>query len=334
MRAGMNQASTTAGSLGFGEGNGEIVAVKSRVHQFHKASGEAAGNPFVCIAVEIQRLDSKLAPTSDDPATEYLNLGGVIWEDGAATDRCRVHPGKASGPDDEEPEDVLDGADEDLSDHVGAEGNAIWVDDYKLFRNSEAVIFCERLESLGFKPELLNGYLDHLVGLKAHFGRHMPAKEAAKTEGRKRDQIVPDKIFEFPYERKAGGGKAAASGAASKTSTKTQTAPPSNGKVSGKTQAAAETEPDTDTVATTMRLLGEIGAKNAGNSLPVEKIAARIVMLFPAHMSVVDKSKTEAVPKPMHGAIQGLIRDAEWLGEAADNLGWTISDGVVAFPTA
>lgn len=274
------------GGMGIQEGNVEIVAACGKVHQFppNKKSGNQSA-PFCCAAIQLQRLDKDMNPTEDEPQWEYLTYGKDSLE--------KYHPGNASSPDDDDPED--------LGSEVDTEGNTIFVVDEsaKLRTTCKWMIFAKSLEAQGFKPDILGrGYFPDLVGTKGHV--KTLTMEKIDDSDKAPTCLVFDKIVVYPYSK--GGAKKAAAPA---KSGKAATAPP------------ADEDADNPADEKAREVMTELSVEYSGKPIPVKKIAAL--------------AQTKMIRARTPGKLQkqalDLIGSAEWLGEK----GYEVEDGAVTF---
>jgi len=143
----MNPENASKGGGVFKEGIARIDANYYTVHQGKPGEGESPV-PATKWLWEVSRLqengEDPMVDEHDEPVKEELvfSFGG----------KCLpfVHPGKADGPDDEEPED--------LGTTLGVKGNTIYLNaaDWKPNERSGLMTLTKSMQSLGIKPEFLN----------------------------------------------------------------------------------------------------------------------------------------------------------------------------------
>lgn len=142
---GLMNPDNAAKSMGsFKEG---FVRIDSNSYKVHQAPGEDAV-PATKWMWSVTRLseggEEPLLDEHDEPVVQELNFsfGG----------KCLpfVHPGRANGPDDEEPED--------LGVAIGAEGNTIFLvaNDWKPNEKSSLMVLTRSLTAQGIKSDYLN----------------------------------------------------------------------------------------------------------------------------------------------------------------------------------
>lgn len=302
-KASFAKKDTLVGGLNFEEGWFEIVEAGSIVHEFppSKETGESFG-PGCNVRLMLQRTDADGKRTNDDPIEEFFSCGSLE----------KFHPGKASGRDDEEPEDQ--------GDELGAEGNCIYsVDGDRMYQSSKWVRFVNSLEAKGFSAEILAaGYLPDLVGTKG-FATTITLPRGRNYTGKNEPRaLVVDKITVKPYEKGGKAGGKSASAAAAKATT--------TAKAAAKTNAApkAESNGDSELSDTALSMLSILAGNCAGQTLTDKQIRAKMV-------SVMAKN---GVPAKQHKAMLDQVSDAEWLEAQCGEMGWGFEGGEVTFPEA
>jgi hypothetical protein len=278
----------------FNEGKGMITAVACVFDAIQ-------GYDTKCgVRLSVQRLDSDWNPTDDEPVDEVLGVGKSE----------HFHPANASSADDDDPQDL--GGPEEAED---AEGNSITsIDGKKIDKQSKYAIFCKSLEEAGFKPAYLDGYLPHLVGLKAEFTQ-LPLPKGANFKGKNDPTclaIKDKKIAVFPYEVKKGA-------AASKTATKTAAPAAKAAAKSSAKEEAPESETDAvDEIANeqAMQVLAEIHGKKAGQTITRQMVNSLKLTILP---------KIKGITPDLNKRVSAKFKDAAWLDAAAGELGWEVS---------
>jgi hypothetical protein len=272
----------------FNEGKGMITAVACVFDAIQ-------GYDTKCgVRLSVQRLDSDWNPTDDEPVDEVLGVGKSE----------HFHPANASSADDDDPQDL--GGPEEAED---AEGNSITsIDGKKIDKQSKYAIFCKSLEEAGFKPAYLDGYLPHLVGLKAEFTQ-LPLPKGANFKGKNDPTclaVKDKKIAVFPYEAKKGtAGKTAAA-----------TAKPA-AKATAKPAAKAEAEDGADDAVNdaAMEVLAEIAGKKAGQTITRQMISSLTLTILP---------KIKGMTADMQKLVKAKIKDQPWLDQAAVSMDWEV----------
>ncbi len=265
-------------SLGIQEGVIEITKAVVRVHQYppNRKTGEQ-GDPFPCVQITAVCCDKNGERTSDDEIKEELALGSLD----------KFHPGKASGPDDNDPEDQ--------GYEVDSEGNCIYAteDGARLNKRCKWIILADSLEQHGFKPEVLgNGYMPDLVGLKCEVKTEAGYKIPGRTYQKDPTHLVVTRILQFPYDKKkakaGAGAKAASKPAAAASATAAPAAPAASGE---------------EGIA--LNMLTAVADEYAGQG-DIERKKLQT--------AVQTKMMRGKVPINMHKPVLALVKDDEWLG--------------------
>lgn len=297
-KASFAKKDTVKGGLNFEEGWFEIVEASSIVHEFppSKETGETFG-PGCNVRLMLQRTDADGHATVDDPIEEFFSCGNLE----------EFHPGKASGADDDDPDDQ--------GDELGAEGNSIVsVNGKKMSQSSKWIRFVNSLEAKGFSAEVLaNGYLPDLVGTRGFAttielpkGRNYTGKNPPKA-------LIVDKLTVKPYEKAKKGAAKAVTAASGKTAAKPNSKAP-----------AADENGDAELSAKAIEMLQAVAVAAPGSTLTQKQISAKLV-------SVMAKNR---VPAAEHKKIQDLVKDAGWLEEQCTALEYGFDGGEVTFPAA
>lgn len=253
------------------------------------------------VRLSIQRLDNDWNPTDDEPVEETLGCGSAH----------KFHPSMASSPSDEEPQDLGD-----YDDAPEAEGNCInSVDGGKIDKQSKFAIFSKSLEEAGFKPQYLDGYVPHLVGMKALFTQ-LPLPKGANFTGKTDPTclVVKDKkIAVFPYEQAKSAAAKGKNGASAPAPAKGKAAATPTPKAA---PAPAETGGDEVEEAVVLFLeaeeavvlfLADLAEKNPGKTMKHAKIKAHSITGLRGNK-----------------AAQDLVKDIEWLGNKCTEMGWEV----------
>jgi hypothetical protein len=293
-------------SLNFGEGWGEIVEIRSVVHQFpdNKTTGEsydAATN----IEMKIQRTTPDGKHTNDDPVVEFFGCGALE----------KFHPGRVDNADDE---DV-----EDQGDEIGADGNCLWSDGSAINKRSKWYKFLESLEAAGFKPDVLvKGFLPDLVRLKGFFHSVKQPKDADRVY--KRDPVVlcVKQITKFPYDKASTKGAGKAKDAAAPAAT-------GKGKTSAATASAPAAEANEEISVLSLQIMQELAKKNAGQAIDKAKIPGKLFTILAKGVN-----GSGPVPTEHHKPVMDMFKNDEWLGEACGDLEFEFADGKIVFPKA
>jgi hypothetical protein len=285
-RASMASKDAVDVSFGIQEGVVEIVKAITKVHQFppNKQSGEQ-GDPFPCVQLTVVRCDNDGKRTSDDEITEELGVGKIE----------KFHPGKAAGPDDDDPED--------LGDEVDTEGNCIFVanEGDHFAKTCKWIRFASSLEDKGFKPEVLgHGYMPDLVGMVVKVKTDTLPRTPGYTGKKDPTALVADKILVFPYDKKKGGKTNSAPAKSTSGASKSGPAP------AGKKDAGTTTNPyqGDDAEAIAIHALGEMVVEYAGQ----EGIERKKLQT-----GVQTRLMRNKVPVKQHPVILGMVKDDEWL---------------------
>ncbi len=291
-------------SFGITEGSVEIVSAISKVHQYpqNRKTG-VQGDPFPCVQIQFAHLDPKTGQKTDaEPATMEFGIGSLD----------KFHPGKVTGPDDEDPED--------LGDEVGTEGNTLYPveDGNRITKSSKWSHLVVSMEQLGFKPEVLGtGYLPSLVGTKGHV-KTVTLPKFDNTREKEPTALVFDKITQFPYEKKGTAPKPAPA--------KPGTTKPASGKPASAPPAAPATEEaDTDEInAIATTTLSTVAEKNGGSEMARTKLKSQA-------LTTMLRAKVNAKNQK---AVNELFASDEWLTEACENLGigFDADSGTITFP--
>jgi len=264
-------------TLGIQEGVVEITKAITKVHQYppNKQSGEQ-GEPFPCVQLTCLRCNESGDRVDDTEIEEQLGLGKLD----------KWHPGKADGPDDNDPEDA--------GEDVDAEGNCVYVVDpsAKLNKKSKWVIFATSLEDHGFKASILErGYMPDLVGLKVKVKSIPGTKIPGQTYKKDPINLVAEKILVFPYEK--GKGKPAAKVNGKPNVGSTPAAPASSKTADGAEQMA-------------MRFLEEAATDYSGKEIERRKLPT----------AVQAKLMKAKIPVAQHRGVIDLVKDDDWLRAA------------------
>jgi hypothetical protein len=274
----------------FNEGKGMITAVACVFDAIQ-------GYDTKCgVRLSVQRLDNDWNPTDDEPVDEVLGVGKSE----------HFHPANASSADDDDPQDL--GGPEEAED---AEGNSITsIDGKKIDKQSKYAIFCKSLEEAGFKPAYLDGYLPHLVGLKAEFTQ-LPLPKGANFKGKNDPTclaVKDKKIAVFPYEAKKGAAGKTAAAAAKPAAAKAAAGKPAAAK--------AEAEDGDDAVnEAAMEVLAEIAGKKAGQTITRQMISSLTLTILP---------KIKGMTAEMQKLVKAQIKDQQWLDAAAASMEWEV----------
>lgn len=236
--------------------------------------------PFVALVWNITRLDEDQKPleTADgDPVTEVLSFGLGGKSIGS------IHPGNASGPDDEEVED--------LDVEPGTEGNTLFFtggEMPQLHPKTGVAHLIASLRAKGFKEEYLErvwapDYKGLVCFMKAWFSDD-PKDAMVGADGKERPvpYKVVDKILSAPYEKK---GKAAAAGAGSAG------------------EKAASNGKNSEAEATLKPILEAISTELAGETISKKALSIKVG-------AALQKAKVDA---KAHVPILGLVKDDGWL---------------------
>ncbi len=98
-----NAAPDTGGGGGFKEGLVQVDLSEYGVHQNKGAEGKEQPAPITALIWDVTRLDENMEPLHNPEGGEALTEKLVFSLGGKSI--TKVHPGKGSGPDDEEIED-------------------------------------------------------------------------------------------------------------------------------------------------------------------------------------------------------------------------------------
>ena len=284
-------------SLGIQEGNVEFVAACCKVHQFppNKKTGSQS-DPFCCAAIQLQKLDKEMESDGSDPSWTYLTFG--------KDSLVKFHPGDAQSADDDDPSD--------LGEEVDTEGNTVFLVDEgaKLNKKCKWMMFASSLEQMGFKPDILGkGFFPDLIGTKAHV--KTIKMERISDEGEPPTCLVVDKIFVYPYAKKAGkaaAGAAAGTGAAGKKAPDKKAKPEASSSDNGDLSESHEKA---------MEIMGDLSAEQSGVEIPLKKL----------HALAQTKMIRGKVPGKLQKEVLALTDSEDWLGEN----GFEVEDGVIKF---
>lgn len=289
--------------LGFGvqEGNVLITNAEAKVHQYPPNSKTGRqSDEFGCVQVTFQLLDKDFEPKGEeDVATMEFGWG----------DLEKFHPGKATGPDDDDPED--------LGTEIDVAGNCIYSDGSRIATSTGWVRLTASMEQCGFKPEVLgNGYLPDLIGTKGH----VRTETLEKWPGYKKDdpptQLVFDKIVGYPYE-----GKQSSKGGKPKPSAAAKPLKPASPASS---VPSVPSGPTSESLAA--EILSEIRVEAAGKEMDLKAIRSKATA----------KLMRRKVPVPQHKAVFAVLADPEFLEAQAEIEGqefsWDADEGKVIFP--
>jgi hypothetical protein len=296
-------------SVGLQEGNVEVIAAKALVHQYppNKKTGQQ-GDPFMCVQLELMKLDEDFSRTEDEPVTLEYSCGKL----------AKFHPGLAENREDDEPADQ--GTD------LGAEGNVVFAVDGAAFdQRSKFIKLTNSMVDCGFKPEVLAaGWLPDLIGTKGHLHSVPGTKIEGQTYERDPMVVVFDKITTFPYEKK---GKTAA-----KPPVKTAPVP-----VKGQTKPAHTTAPapadDDNSGLVAFIFTKAVEAYRATNteSVPRKDFQQR------CHTFLMrEKWEGKPISPRMHPAVMGQIKNDDALQKmaAAAEVAVDFEEGTLIFTPA
>lgn len=285
-KAGFSSKDAVAVSLGIQEGNVEIIAAISKIHQYppNKDTGDQ-GEPFGCVQLELQQYDSKWVKDDAEPTKMEFGWGGGFGK------ADKFHPGLAQNAQDDDPQD--------LGDEVDIEGNCICtiVDGAQLNTKCKWIMLSLSLEKLGFKPEVLgNGFLPDLIGTRGHVKTITLERIPGSTAKREPTALVFDRIDVFPYEAKKKPAASAKGGAATPAKTGTSKTPP----------PPAPAGDDDETIA--VRTLAEVKTEQGGETLEIKAFRSKST----------SKLMRAKVPTARHKAILALMTDPAWLQEQSE----------------
>jgi hypothetical protein len=295
----------SSSSFRFEEGRGLITdAVVAR------GTGDFGMNKAV-IRVSIQRLGRDGKPTEDEPVIEDLNIGPL----------SKFHAGNAADANDEDPEDLGE----------EGEGNCIYaVEGAHPDPKGKASILGKSLQENGVRPQLLCGYMPHLVGIDADFARQMVRYEGLDKDASNLVIKKDGHIYNLAdiNKRVGGGATTASEKSKTKTSAPTPIATPKSTPPAGKTNGAAASGGDADDQAQKFatEILDEL-LKETGEKQDIER--AKI-----ASKAVTQLAKKK-VPPMFHKPVQALIgKNDEWFQAYVEGRGFGFDEGVVTILAA
>lgn len=290
-------------SFGIQEGNVEVVGAISTVHQYppNGKTGKQS-DPFGCVQLEFHLLDKEFN-RKEGEETVKAEFGWGSME--------KFHPGKATGADDDDPED--------MGDELDVEGNCIYSDGSRISTNTSWARLTASMELVGFKPEVLgNGFLPDLIGTKGHVKTDKLEKWAGYKGDNDPTQLVFDKIVAFPYEGKQKGKTAPAKPGTKPSST--SSAKPGSAAAS----SAGNGANDADSIAG--EIIAELMTEMAGKELDPKAIKSKATA----------KLMRRKVPVPQHKGVFTILTSAEFLEKKGEELGfaWDADEEKVIFPEA
>lgn len=302
-------------SVGIQEGNVEIVEAKCKIHQFQPNKRGEQSSQFTAVALKFHKLDKEFERLSgdEDEVTNwvYFSLGGKSLD--------RFHPGQATGPDDNDPDD--------LGDEIDTEGNVIYpVEGAKLNTKCKWIMFTKILEQGidgkggGFRPSVLgDGFLPALIGTKGHvLTIKLPKIDETGAEP---TCLVFDKIVQFPYEKKAKSASKAPVAVPKKTAAAKPAPVEEEQEETAADTESAESAPGHDEA---LSALVEVAATYQGQTISKSK-------LFTAAITKLVGAKVNGT---LQKAAQGLIKDGDWLFERAKEMEFVVDGDKVIFPKA
>lgn len=287
--------------------------------------------------ITAQPLDASWKPTNDEPREEFIMAGWCESNDGPG-----MHPGRAAGSDDNDPELEIEGK-LDLGADADVEGTCLLTSGPGPRKDSELALFSSSAIEHGVKKDLFNGYAPNLVGLEAELTRLMlPAKPGnAKQEkypptaliigrgGKVGGADTKDLVHKYPNAQTGATASAkgpVAVGAKAKVNGVAAAAPTPAAEVEAPASAA---EPDAEVAAKAVELLSTMTDSNAGQTLTAQRIGAKMTTLL-----AKDRVDGKPLPSAVNKGVQALIKDAAWLGQTAEDLGWSVSGANLTIPAA
>lgn len=282
--------------------------------------------------ITAQPLDASWKPTNDEPREEFIMAGWCESNDGPG-----MHPGRAAGSDDADPELEIGGK-LDLGADADVEGTCLLTSGPGPRKDSELALFSSSAIEHGVKKDLFNGYAPNLVGLEAEFTRLMlptrPGKEKYPPTaliigrgGKVGGADTKDLVHKYPNAQTGAtasakgpvpvAGKAKVNGVAATAATEAVEA------------ASPTTEAAEEIAAKAVELLATMTDSNAGQTLTAQRIGAKMTTLL-----AKDRVDGKPLPSAVNKGVQALIKDAAWLGQTAEDLGWSVNGANLTIPAA
>ncbi len=243
------------------------------------------------------------AGEDDAPVTEIkrFGLGGKALQ--------IIHPGKADGPDDDDPAD--------MGDEEGAEGNTIFISGDSTFQIHNKAAFFKLRESLvkaGMKPEVADRFwapdeegmivfMDQEADEEMQMPKRGPNAKPGETEALR--YVVVKEI------RQHGGKKAKGQAQAPAGKTAASAVKGAAGKSEGK-EGASASGADSEVEKTARKTLRKIGEDNAGKTISVKALLTKVSAALTA-----GKLMSQVVP------VTSLVKEDKWLAANAEALDFT-----------